>query len=203
MHSWFDNASVAIAVVALLCAGLAWLVLSRARIRKDRQRTALGANHGQRPASSATSAAPLAAQSSRLRTTSERGHDVFICHSAKDRAAVDAIAAALTRANVTSWIASNDIEAGASWGEAIIEAINGAKLMLVLVTPNSNSSRQVEKEVERADNKGIAIVPVRLQEITPSAALEYFLSARQWIDAFPPPIERHLENIVRRIEALL
>jgi hypothetical protein len=142
MHSWFDSASVAIAVVALLCAGLAWLVLGRARTRKDRQRTALGANHRQRRASSATSIPQLAAPSSSLKTTSERGHDVFICHSAKDRAAVDAIAAALTRANVTSWIASNDIEAGASWGEAIIEAINGAKLMLVLVTPNSNSSRE-------------------------------------------------------------
>jgi hypothetical protein len=202
MHSWFDGASVAVAVVVLLCAGFGWLLVSRARTRKGRQWTASGASRRQRQPRSEASVLPLADQSS-PKTPSEGSHDDFICHSAKDGEVVDAIAAALARANVTSWIASNDIEAGASWGEAIIEAINGAKLMLVLVTPNSNSSRQVEKEVERADNKGIGIVPVRLQEITPSAALEYFLSARQWIDAFPPPIERHLENLVRRIEALL
>jgi hypothetical protein len=74
---------------------------------------------------------------------------------------------------------------------AIGDAIDNASLMLVLISASSNSSRHVAREIERADRKQIPTVPLRIENVTPSASLGYFVAYVQWIDIFPGPIEAY------------
>ena len=59
------------------------------------------------------------------------------------------------------------------------------------------------KEVERAFDKGIVIIPVRTEEVEPSEALEFFLSSEHWLDAFNPPLETHIDRLARTVEEYL
>ena len=130
-------------------------------------------------------------------------HDVFICHSSKDKIAADAACAVLESHGLRCWIAPRDATPGKSWAAAIVQAINSSKVMLLVFSRNANESPQIEREVERALNQRIPVVTFRIEDIVPTEALEYFISADHWLDAFSLPVSRHYEVLVARIKALL
>jgi len=130
-------------------------------------------------------------------------HDVFISHAVKDKPKADAVCSALESRGLRCWIAPRDILPGADWGDAIIHAISNSRVMVLVFSSNSNQSSQVRREVERAVSKGVVVVPIRIEDVTPSGALEYFLSTQHWIDALTPPLERHLRQIAESIKVLL
>lgn len=123
-------------------------------------------------------------------------HQVFISHSAKNKAVADTILEKLEDAGVGCWIAPRDIQPGDSWGGAILRAIGACKILVVILSENSNASHQVLREVERAVQKNVTIIPFRIEEITPSDDLEYFLSTTHWLDAYGGDFQRHLQELV-------
>ena len=66
--------------------------------------------------------------------------------------------------------------------------------MLVL-SRTANASQQVKREVERAVNKSIPIIPFRIEDVPMSKALEYYLSTAHWLDAYTPPLSKHLKYL--------
>jgi TIR domain-containing protein len=105
--------------------------------------------------------------------------------------------------SVTCWMAPRDVVPGADWGESIIDAIESSRIMILIFSRNADASPQIKREVERAVNKGVYIIPFRVDEIPPSKSLEYFISTSQWMDAFSPPLERHLDNLAKTVKAVL
>lgn len=130
-------------------------------------------------------------------------HDVFISHSSKDKAIADAICATLERNAIRCWVAPRDITPGKSWPEAIVEAIETSRIMVIIFSSSSNASQQVVREVERAVNKNVIIVPFRIHEIVPSKSLEYFLGCPHWLDAINPPMQQHLDMLAETAARLL
>ena len=130
-------------------------------------------------------------------------HDVFISYSSKDKAAADAACNVLERNGVRVWIAPRDILPGVGWAESLIGGINNARVMVLVYSSNANHSPQIEREVERAINKGLPVVPFRVEDVAPSATLEYFISETHWLDAFTPPLEHHLERLADAVKRLL
>ena len=102
-------------------------------------------------------------------------HDVFISHSAKDKTIADAVCATLESEGIRCWIAPRDVMPGMEWGRSIIEAIEQARIMILVFTANSNASPQIRREVERAVNHDVAILPFRVENILPDKSLEYFI----------------------------
>src|SRR4029077_16640560 len=43
----------------------------------------------------------------------------------------------------------------------------------------------------------------RVDDIPPTKSLEYFISTSQWMDAFSPPLEHHLDNLAKTVRAVL
>ena len=125
----------------------------------------------------------------------EMAHDVFISHSARDKPYADAVCAKLESRGIRCWIAPRDIEPGMDWGAALIEAIDGARVMLLVFSSHANGSPQIKREVERAVNKELIVVPVRVEDVKPTGNLEYFLGTPHWLDAITEPFERHLDRI--------
>ena len=130
-------------------------------------------------------------------------HDVFISYSSKDRTAAEAALAALERAGRSCWIAPRDIVPGQEYGEAIVDGIRASRIFLLVLSASSVDSPQVRRETERAANADIPIIPFRIEDVQPSRSLEYFISSAHWLDAFPPPLERHLDYLVTVVGRLL
>jgi type II secretory pathway pseudopilin PulG len=130
-------------------------------------------------------------------------HDVFISYSSVDKAVAGAVCAELEQNQVRCWIAPRDIRPGAEWGESIVDAINSCRVMVLVFSSNANESPQIRREVERAVNKGVIIVPLRIEDVLPTRSLEYFIGAVHWLDALTPPIEHHVKTLAADIRRIL
>ena len=116
---------------------------------------------------------------------------IFISYSQADRQCAHELVAHLEGQGLRCWLAPRDISPSADWAAEIIDAIAAARVMVLVFSASSNQSPQVRREVERAVHRGVAVLPFRIEDVLPSRGLEYFLSAQHWMDAFPPPRERH------------
>jgi hypothetical protein len=130
-------------------------------------------------------------------------HDVFISYSTKDKPVADAVCAKLEANGLRCWIAPRDILPGMDWGGSIIEAIESASVMVLVLSASADASPQILREVERAVNKSLRIVPLRIEDIKPGKNLEYFLGTPHWLDAITPPLEAHLQYLVQTIKLLI
>ena len=130
-------------------------------------------------------------------------HDVFISYSSRDKAASDAACHVLERNGLRCWIAPRDITAGLPYAEAIMDGIAASKVLVLIFSRHADTSAQVGREVERAISKGRTVIPFRIEDVAPSRAMEYYLSSPHWLDAFPPPLEHHLERLARNVKTLL
>jgi len=104
---------------------------------------------------------------------------------------------------VRCWIAPRYISPGTEWGNAIIDAINHSRVMILVFSAHANDSPPIRREVERAVSKGIPIIPLRIQDIQPTHSLEYFIGTVHWLDALTPPLETHLRRLAESVKALL
>jgi hypothetical protein len=129
--------------------------------------------------------------------------DVFISYASKDKTVADAVCARLESAGIRCWIAPRDIVAGTSYGEAIIEAIHGAKVMVLVFSSSANASGHIPKEVERAVSSGVPILPFRIEDVAPGKSLDYFIGSVHWLDAMSPPMEMHLDNLAATVHKLI
>jgi hypothetical protein len=129
--------------------------------------------------------------------------DVFVSYSQPDREQAFEIVGQLEARGIKVWIAPRDVAPSSEWAAEIIEAIGASKIMLLLFSGASNSSPQVRREVERAVHRQVPVLTVRIEEALPTKSMEYFLSAQHWLDAFPPPLTRHCEQLCRQVSALL
>jgi len=130
-------------------------------------------------------------------------HDVFISYADPDKPIADAVCSTLERRGVRCWIAPRDVLPGEIWVKAIIEAIHASPVMVVVFSSKSNESQQVMREVERAVNQGLVIIPFRIEAVLPSENMEYFLSSTHWLDAMTPPLENHIESLADTVQKFI
>jgi Leucine-rich repeat (LRR) protein len=123
-------------------------------------------------------------------------YDVFLSHSSKDKKIADRVCEALEAQNIKCWIAPRDIVPGSEWGESIIEAIHGSRIMVLVFSSASNHSKQVARELESAIRKNLYIIPFRVENVDPTGSMEYYLYTQHWLDAFTAPMEKHIEKLV-------
>ncbi|MBE1552131.1 hypothetical protein GGC64_006218 [Mycobacterium sp. OAS707] len=122
-------------------------------------------------------------------------HDVFISHSSLDKTAADAVCAALEARGIRCWIAPRDIRPGQDWAAAIVDAIRGAQILVLVFSGHANDSPQVRREVERAANLGKGLLPLRIEDVKPQQSLEYYLNEPHWLDAITKPFAAHLDKL--------
>ena len=130
-------------------------------------------------------------------------HDVFISYSTKDKIVAFELCTTLEIRGIRCWIAPRNIPPGIPYPEAIINALNQSRIMVVVFSNAANESDQVMQEVERAVAKKITIIPFRIEDKVPTGSLELMLSARQWLEALRPPMEDHYKKLADSIESLL
>lgn len=127
---------------------------------------------------------------------------VFISYSSEDIEPAMQICKLLEERGIRCWITPRDVMPGKSYGEEIINAIESTSATVLVLSEHANLSVHVKNEIERAVSKGKTIFPIRIREVQPSKALEFFISSAQWIDAFRPPLESQIDVLAGAIKLL-
>ncbi len=129
--------------------------------------------------------------------------EVFISHSSKDKSIADAVCASIEAAGIRCWIAPRDIRSGELWAEAIVEAIQSSRIMVLIFSSNSNNSGDVAKELTVAVNSGVIVVPFKIDDIMPDGVMRYYLSDTHWLDAMNPPTEEQIQKLVDTVRSII
>jgi hypothetical protein len=130
-------------------------------------------------------------------------HDVFISYSSHDKPTADAACAALESRGMRCWIAPRDVFPGEEYAASLVRALHESRVMVLVFSSGANRSPQVLREVERAVSRGVPILPLRIEDVPPSEAMEYYISSRHWLDALTPPLEQHLVRLADTVKFLL
>src|SRR5437868_10833377 len=125
----------------------------------------------------------------------KRSKRVFISYASPDKTAAESVADALEEAGLRCSLAHRDNRGGMLWDQAILEALDAAAVLVLILSGASNSSPYVKREVERAASRDTPIAPFRIEPVEPSRSLEFFIKIHHWTDMFPPPLEQHLPGV--------
>ena len=131
------------------------------------------------------------------------GRDVFISYASQDKAVAESVCRALENAGLVCWIAPRDVVPGESFAGAIVHAIDGTKVIVLVLSEHAATSQHVLREVERASSKRHPVIAFRIDLAPMPADFEYFLNTSQWLDASAPGVKHALPKLVDAVKIAL
>ena len=123
--------------------------------------------------------------------------EVFVSYSSQDHAQVSKIIQRLRKAGVSVWMDEGGIDAATLWSEAIVEAINDCKVLIMMVSKHSTDSANVVKEVMLASESSKTILPVYLEPADIPTRLKYQLTGIQHSEAYSLTPDELLDELLR------
>lgn len=130
-------------------------------------------------------------------------HVVFISYSNPDRKIAYSLCSYLESQGILCWIAPRDILPGANYSASIIDAIDKSRVVILIFSKSSNTSVHVFRELEEALFKNIRILPFRIEDISPSEDMRYFINIPHWLDAFRSSPETYYDDLLGSIQSYL
>ena len=108
----------------------------------------------------------------------------------------------LSGAGVSVWIDQMGIEGATMWSQEIVEAIDGCRVLVLAISPNSSESENVVKEVALASERRKKILPVCLEMSGIPKSMEYQLAGIQRVEYFAGEEEMGLQAMIRALTKL-
>ncbi|MGH8306195.1 MAG: TIR domain-containing protein, partial [Steroidobacteraceae bacterium] len=129
--------------------------------------------------------------------------EVFVSYSRNDKDRVLELAAKLRAAGVSLWVDQSGIDAATMWGEQIVNALESAKVLLLMVTESAVRSDNVAKEVVLVSERKGHILPVHLEPTQIPPSLKYQLAGIQHVEYFNrDDSDQGLKAILRSLERI-
>lgn len=128
-------------------------------------------------------------------------HEVYICYDDHDEITANAICHVMEENKIKCWLMSRDLGVD-HVVDGVLEAINQSKVMVLIFSNYSKNSNYVNTEVDIAFTDEIPILVFKIDESKLDGGLEFFLSNKHWLDAYPNP-EVKFENLIRDTSKLL
>ena len=116
---------------------------------------------------------------------------IFISYSRKDEIFARRLATSLEQMETDVWLDVDDIPAGLKWSTAIQQGLDTADVMLVVISPDSMASPNVEDEWQYFIDHRKPIIPILLRQ----AKIHFQLNRIQWVDFLNQPYERALAEL--------
>jgi len=126
-------------------------------------------------------------------------YDVFISHSSKDHTTVYEVAPFLEKNGIKCFTDDSNLHAGGNFSKILAPAIRESGLVLLIFSSNSDNSDDVFKELEIAKKRKKTIIPFRIEDVE-YEGLEYILAGITWQNGFPPPLQKHLPQLLNAIK---
>jgi CheY-like chemotaxis protein len=131
------------------------------------------------------------------------GHTVFLSYSTKDKAIVLKIKNYLEKNGISCWLDTYDILPSQCFADKIVAGIKKSKVLILVLSSASIESEYVINEVVLAYKYKLPILPVKIEKVTVSGALEFHLVRVNHFDAIEGPIEGHLFRLTQTLRKLL
>jgi hypothetical protein len=128
---------------------------------------------------------------------------IFISYSSADKAAAEAVCQALETVRIGCFLAHRDNKGGEVWGDAIVDALDAARAVVLILSHSALASPYVKREIERAASRDMPIVTLRIADVLPTGSLEFFIKIHHWLDGFPGDLGQHLGDLVASVQARL
>ncbi len=126
--------------------------------------------------------------------------EVFVSYSREDNDKVLALTMKLRAAGVPLWMDVGSIDGAAMWGEEIVNALEKAKVLLLMVSESAVHSDNVTKEVLLTSERKGHILPVHLEPTVIPPGLKYPLAGIQHIEYYHGDPDEHLKGIIRSLQ---
>jgi adenylate cyclase len=129
--------------------------------------------------------------------------EVFVSYSRSDKERVLKLTEKLRVAGISVWLDQSGIDAATRWGEQIVNALESAKVLLLMVTESAVRSDNVAKEVILVSERKGQILPVHLEPTQIPPSLKYQLAGIQHIEYFDRDrSEENFKAILRALERI-
>ncbi len=123
---------------------------------------------------------------------------IFISHSSKDDAFVDALRVDLHKRGYQTWVDHHDIPAGKVWDEVVEAEMNASELMILVLSPASIASKEVAVEWREFRNQDKMILPVKIQE----CPLPLLIRHLQYVDfSNGTPYDKQIQRLLTVLPA--
>lgn len=134
-------------------------------------------------------------------------HDVFISYypeeNSKDKIVANVVCNKLESNGIKCWIAPRDILPSEEWDDAIINAIESSKIMIVIFSDNVNSSSPIKDEIMFAKEEDLQLIGFKIEDTLPQKGLKLYLNQIHWLDATKEPLDIHINKLVTIVRSIL
>lgn len=127
--------------------------------------------------------------------------DIFISYCSKDIELVKEICLELKNNKFSYWVSHENHDFGEQYAATIITQITEAKIFLVFVSKASNMSTHVINEINSAVMRDKIIIPVIINDVKLSPAMEYYLASNHYL--IYQPNSEFVAQLTNRISSLL
>lgn len=129
---------------------------------------------------------------------------VFLSYSRRDSTFVRRLAESLEGRDVDAWLDTDELAATDEdrWRRSIVQGIRESAALVVVLSPDSVSSGQVERELTIAAETKRRIIPIIFRPCDLPDGFQFELAGVQRIDFSEQPYESALDQLVRRIGVL-
>lgn len=128
---------------------------------------------------------------------------VFISHSSKDSQIAEDICKILEKNDHECFLSFRDIRSGREYAEEILNGIERADVLLLLLSGEANKSPHVLREIERAVSKKTTIIVYKTEEVELTKSMEYFLMSHQWLNTSPSKDYKEILDCINAISVKL
>jgi hypothetical protein len=121
---------------------------------------------------------------------------IFFSYSRADKAFADRLRSDLESFGADVWIDVEDIHAGLKWSSAVQQALDTCEVMVVILSPDSAASQNVEDEWQYFLDQKKPLVPVLWRP----AKIHFQLSRIQYIDFSSQPYDAALGQLCAELQ---
>ncbi|UCH98035.1 MAG: TIR domain-containing protein [Candidatus Aminicenantes bacterium] len=130
-------------------------------------------------------------------------HQVFISYASEKSKesknnfdVAEKIYKSLEAKNIRCWLAPKEIQPGDTWINEIINAVEQAKVVVLVFSSNANQSNWVKREINHALDKNKTIITFCIENVLPQGIFKLLKSNFQWLKAYTPPLKTHIDKLV-------
>jgi hypothetical protein len=120
---------------------------------------------------------------------------VFVSYSRRDATFVTRLVAMLEGDGHDVWVDTDDIRGSEEWRASIVRGIRQADVVVLVISPHSMASEDVDREVTVAAQEGRRIVPVLLEPAPLSDSIGYELAGVQHVSFADRPFEEAVAEL--------
>lgn len=128
--------------------------------------------------------------------------DVFISYSSKESAQAGNVRDILVKNGISCWMAPESIPFGSNYAMVIPKAIAECKVFLLILSKQSQESKWVQLELDRAMNSGKIIYPLQIEDCDIVDPFDFMLSQTQRVVAYENAVKA-MQLLVTNIKRLL